>query len=70
MAKLFDGHNTWKASRKKHLFIPYQWLTLIQTARNAYILYYIVWGKDQCRNHDIIPMFTFDQPIWWVARQI
>ena len=29
-----------------------------------------MWGRDQCLKYDIIPMFTFDQPIWWNARQL
>ena len=48
------------------------YLPMVDLDPNSWKCIYSVltWGRDKCKKHGIVPIFTFDQPIWWNARQI
>lgn len=64
MTLVTHGEYTGKAS--------FHFLPMVDLDPNSWRCIYsvLVWGRDQCLKYDIIPMFTFDQPIWWNARQL
>ena len=64
MTAITHGEHTGKAS--------FHFLPMVDLDPNSWKCIYsvLMWGKDQCEKHDIVPLFTFDQPIWWNARQI
>ena len=64
MAAITHGQHTGKSS--------FHFLPMVDLDPNSRKCIYsvLVWGRDQCEKYGIIPMFTFDQPIWWNARQL
>ena len=64
MTAITRGEHTGKAS--------FHFLPMVDLNPNSWKCIYSVlkWGIDECAKYGIIPMFTFDQPIWWGARQL
>ena len=64
MTAITDGYQKGKSS--------FHFLPMVDLDPNSWKCIYSVltWGLAECKKHDIVPIFTFDQPIWWNARQI
>ena len=64
MTAITKGNHTGKAS--------YHFLPMVDLDPNSWKCIYsvLMWAENHCRKYDIVPVFTFDQPIWWNARQI
>ena len=64
MTAITKGKQTDKAS--------FDFLPMVNLDPNSWECIYsvLMWGKNECKKYGIEPVFTFDQPIWWNARQI
>ena len=64
MAAITDGYQKGKSSCH---FLP-----MVDLDPNSWKCIYSVltWGRDECKKYGIVPIFTFDQPIWWNTRHI
>ena len=64
MTAITNGEKTNKAS--------FDFLPMVNLDPNSWNCIYsvLMWGKKECERYGLDPIFTFDQPIWWNARQI
>ena len=68
----WQGYMTAVTRGKHHGKSSFHFLPMVDLDPNSWKCIYSVleWGRKECAKYGIIPMFTFDQPIWWNARQI
>ena len=64
MSAITKGEKTPKAS--------FDFLPMVNLDPNSWKCIYsvLMFGMEECKKYGLDPIFTFDQPIWWNARQI